>query len=152
MQANRKDFLQSPQRGEWVSLWSEDILALNWRDKHVVYVLSTIHEDTSVKIQRRHSLVQKPDCIHDYNQFIGGVDYNNQVIHPYLTTRRSCHCYKKSIYLPVPIGHLQFLHLSWVHRKTWLLSKISKGYCNNPCLPERLSTWKHSFWCIEQTA
>lgn len=65
-----------------------------------MYVLSSIHESTSVEIQGRHSPVKKPDCIHKYSQFIGVVDYKDLMIQPYLATRKSHHWYKNlSIYL-----------------------------------------------------
>lgn len=105
VRVNRKGF---PQRlvntklknGELASMRNEEILALKWKDKRDVYVLSSIHKETSVEIQGRQGLVQKPDCINDYNQFMGGVDFNDQMMQPYRATRRSRFWYKKvSIYL-----------------------------------------------------
>lgn len=62
---------QKAEKGESATLQNEEILTPKWKD---VYVLSSNHQDISVEIQRQHGSVQKPDCIHNYNQFMGGVD------------------------------------------------------------------------------
>lgn len=74
-------------------------LAMNWRAKQGIYMLLSIHNDTSVEIHRRNDPVQKLKCVHQYNLFVGGVDYNDQMMQPHLATRTH-HWYKKvSIYL-----------------------------------------------------
>lgn len=88
------------QRGESMSLRNDDVLALKWRNKRDVYVLSSIHNNISVETHGRHGPVQIPECIHDYNRFMGGVDFNDQKLQPFLATKMSRHWYKKvSIYL-----------------------------------------------------
>ena len=105
IRSNRKGFPQSLvtkklRKGETASARNEEVLAVKWRDKRDVYVLSTIHNNTCVTIRRRNGQIQKPKCIHEYNKFMGGVDFNDQMIEPYLSTRRSYQWYKKvSIYL-----------------------------------------------------
>ncbi|XP_040203738.1 piggyBac transposable element-derived protein 4-like [Rana temporaria] len=74
---NRKGFPQSLvttclQKGESVSLRNEEVLALKWRDKKDVYMMLTIHNDTSVEIHRRRRTIRKPCCINEYNKFMGG--------------------------------------------------------------------------------
>ena len=102
---NRKGFpqrliMERLQKGETASLRNEEVLAIRWRDKRNVHMLSTIHNDTYVEIPKRNGPVQKPACVHDYNLFMGGVDFNDQMLEPYLSTRKSRHWYKKvSIYL-----------------------------------------------------
>ena len=105
VRSNRKGFPQSLvtkklRKGETASLRNEEVLPVKWRDKRDVYVLSTIHKNTFVTIRRRNGQTRKPKCIQDYNKFMGGVDLNDQMLEPYLSTRRSYQWYKKvSIYL-----------------------------------------------------
>lgn len=73
-------------------LQNEEILALKWRDKQDVYVLSSIQA----------GLVQKPDCIHYYKQFMGGADYNDKP-EP-VTDTQNC-----PYTVLVPISQLQLL-------------------------------------------
>ncbi|XP_040177296.1 piggyBac transposable element-derived protein 4-like [Rana temporaria] len=102
---NRKGFPQKLlnvklRKGDAASLRNEETLAVKWRGSREVYMLSTIHNDTCVEISRRNGPIQKPTCVHEYNLFMGGVDFNDQMLQPFLATRRSRHWYKKvSIYL-----------------------------------------------------
>lgn len=63
-------------------------MAIKWKDKRDVNILSIIHNDTSVEIPGRHSAIQKPACVEDYNLYTG-VDFNDQMLQPYLATKRS---------------------------------------------------------------
>lgn len=103
---NRKGFPQilvtkKLKQGEMASMRTDEVLAVKWRDKkRDVYILSTIHNDTLVELQRRKGPIQKPKCIHEYNLYMGGVDMNDQMMQPYLATRRSLFWYKKvAVYL-----------------------------------------------------
>lgn len=58
-------------------------------------MMTTIHNDTLVEVQRRRGPVVKPECVHDYNLYMGGVDLNDQMLQPYLSTRKSNYWYKK---------------------------------------------------------
>ena len=55
----------------------DDSLALRWRDKKDVYMLSTIHTPDYVGIERpttSHSVAWKPGGIVDYDAYVGTVD------------------------------------------------------------------------------
>lgn len=75
---NRKGFPQrlvakKLKQGEMASMRTEEVLAVKWRDKkRDVYILSTIHDDTLVELQRRGGPIQKPKCVHEYNLYMGG--------------------------------------------------------------------------------
>lgn len=65
VRTNRKGFPQSLvnkklRRGEAASLRNEEILAVKWRDRRDVYMLSSIHNNTFVEITRRNGPIQKP--------------------------------------------------------------------------------------------
>lgn len=51
---------------------NKEVLAMNWRGKRDGYILSTIHDDTLVEIHGRGGPIVRPECVHDYNQFMGG--------------------------------------------------------------------------------
>ena len=87
-------------RGERAALCNEELLAVKWRDKRDVYMLSSIHADTTIQIERATRVIEKPLCVHDYNALMGGVDFNDQMLSPYLVSRRTRRWYKKvSVYL-----------------------------------------------------
>lgn len=66
---------------------NEEILDLKWRDKWDVYVFSSIM--TPLWNPKEEMVPSKKKCIHDYNLFMEGVDYNDQMLQPYLATRTS---------------------------------------------------------------
>ena len=83
------------QKGEAAFMRNEEVLAMKWRDKKDVHMMTTIHNDNLVEFQRRRGPVVKPECVHDYNMYMGGVDLNDQMLQPYLSTRKSKFWYKK---------------------------------------------------------
>ena len=88
------------RKGEKACLRNEELLAVKWKDKRDVFIMSSIHPDTTVQIATPSGLVDKPLCVHEYNLNMGGVDLNDQRMKPYLVSRRAIHWYKKvSIYL-----------------------------------------------------
>ena len=85
---------------------NKDILAVKYRaakdnaagKPKVVFLLSTDHEDRMANTNRRDAngnVVQKPMCIKDYNQCMGGVDTMDQQIHQLSTVRKTYKLPKK---------------------------------------------------------
>ena len=74
------------QKGEIHSATISDndsILALKWKDKRDVTLLSIFHDDSMVEKCRRTraaedgvEVIRKPTMVEDYNQHMGGVDKN----------------------------------------------------------------------------
>ncbi|XP_068122164.1 piggyBac transposable element-derived protein 4-like [Hyperolius riggenbachi] len=98
IRSNRKGFPQSlvnkrlkPDESE--GLRSEEMLALKYRGKRDVYMLSTIH--TPESITPRTGAQEKPKCVHEYSQYMGGVDRNDAAMKPYLAARKTRYWYKK---------------------------------------------------------
>ena len=64
------------------------VTCLKWQDKREVKLLSTFHTGENTVVKRRRSKnveggieeIIKPLMIHDYNQNMGGVDRNDQMI------------------------------------------------------------------------
>ncbi|XP_068113414.1 piggyBac transposable element-derived protein 4-like [Hyperolius riggenbachi] len=118
MRSNRKGFPQTLvnrrlERGESQYLHSNEMLAAKYKDKRDVYMLSTIHPAANAPTRRDG--VQKPLCIHEYNQYMGGVDFNDRLVQSHLALRKSKYWYKKvAIYL-IQVGIVNF----WIlHKKS----------------------------------
>ncbi|KAM4807675.1 piggyBac transposable element-derived protein 4-like [Rhinophrynus dorsalis] len=90
------------KRGESSSLRCEELLVLKYTDKKNVFMLTTIHNESTVLMQQRGNAapVPKPICIRDYNLYMGGVDRTDQVMKTYNATRKSMAWYKEvAVYL-----------------------------------------------------
>ena len=82
IRSNRKGFPVQMKnaklrRDEQIACRSDELLAVKFKDKKDVYMLSTIHDDSMVhRPDRRHRNQRqtKPTCIADYNKYMGGVD------------------------------------------------------------------------------
>ncbi|CAM1329793.1 PGBD5 (predicted) [Pycnogonum litorale] len=79
------------KKGQHVFRRRGQLVALRWRDKRDVLMLSTCHTNatTSVRVRRQEELIQKPQVVVDYNLGKKGVDYSDQMISYYAFTRKS---------------------------------------------------------------
>ena len=93
---NRKYFPKelinvNQEKGEFQAMNSDNgIMAVNFRDKKSVLLLSTIHGPTRSTYNSKGKTVSKPTCVVDYNSFMGGVDLKDQKLAPYLIARKKC--------------------------------------------------------------
>ena len=76
------------------------MLALKWKDKRDVSMLSTIHDDSMVEKRRRTRLapngtevVQKPRMVEEYNMHMGGVDKSEYQVHVHMKHSIKCNQY-----------------------------------------------------------
>lgn len=85
--------------GERETYNSGPIMALKWKDKRDVHMLTTEHRDTlkvTTKITNRgRELRKKPQCVVEYNHNMGAVDRSDMMIHNLQCIRRSTRWYKK---------------------------------------------------------
>ena len=80
------------QKGERLSRQDGRVMVVAWRDKRVVKMVSTFHQnDTEVVHVRQRGRsdrvpLEKPKCIADYNRFMNGVDRVDQQVqyHPFI--------------------------------------------------------------------
>ncbi|KAG8238149.1 hypothetical protein J437_LFUL017262 [Ladona fulva] len=90
------------KKGEVHTLFSRSLLALRWRDKKDVDMLSTKHSNASMKEtgkKRRRKdgseeSVSKPACVIDYNRGMGGVDKQDQQLACFPVMRKFMKEYK----------------------------------------------------------
>ena len=80
------------QRGESVAQQRGNLVATVWRDRRLVYVMSTNSDPrTAATVQRKDRdgtshTVPSPKSVVDYNKFMGGVDHADQ-LHNYYNVR-----------------------------------------------------------------
>ena len=73
------------------------IVATKYHSTKVVHLLSTVHGHTESAIpdRRRRGFNKRPEVSTSYNKNMGGVDKQNQLLHPYDCTRKSMKWTKK---------------------------------------------------------
>ena len=71
------------------ALRSGSLLFAKWQSSKVVYMLSTIHDESLKMVERRGKSVLKPACIVDYNSKMGALDKADQMLQPYDATRKT---------------------------------------------------------------
>ena len=81
--------------GKSLYIKNGDIMAVHWKDKRDVFVISSFHGNTETNIERHRGKIQKPDVIIDYNQNMGGVDKCDQYISYYTIGRKAQKWWKK---------------------------------------------------------
>ena len=74
---------------------TDKLLAVKLRDTWNVFVLSSLHADTTVQIYTATGVLEKPLCVYDYNVNMGRVDLNDQLLAPYLVALKARCWYKK---------------------------------------------------------
>jgi len=107
-------------KGEMISECKEDdMVFIKWKDKREVTVLTSIHDDSTVNVQRRSRNVQggteeihKPYAIDQYNKFMGGVDKQDQFLSYYGFTRRTNKWWKRVFFhlLDTAVVNAYILH------------------------------------------
>lgn len=86
------------KKGDSVAMYKKKIMVQKWKDKKDVLMISTLHDKTMKKIQTRHGEAEKPSCVVDYNQQMGGVDLSDQCLHFYSTSRTRVRKYYMKIF------------------------------------------------------
>lgn len=81
------------KRGEVIAHRSNELLAMKFKDKRDVPMLTTIHNEEMTP--GRNAAHEKPKCIVNHNKYIGGVERTNQLLQPYEIARESLKWYEK---------------------------------------------------------
>ncbi|XP_069800973.1 piggyBac transposable element-derived protein 4-like [Dendropsophus ebraccatus] len=99
---NQRGLPRSPvaevlRRGVFKAHCSDNLVLVKYKDKRDVLILTTIHGPgtTPVPVRGTTAVALKPDCILDYNRYMGGVDLSDQVLKPYSALRKTNIWYKK---------------------------------------------------------
>lgn len=75
-------------RGEVVSRHCGDVSVVAWKDVKLVTTVSTYHNANMAPGRRAGEECSKPEVIHTYNAFMGGVDLKDQKLSMYLLERK----------------------------------------------------------------
>jgi len=93
------DIKKQIPRGSVVSRYSGRLLALKWKDKKDVSMLSTFHNDAvCTTVSKRGSQQQKPQVIADYNNHMGAVDQSDQMLVAYPSERKRHRVWYKKLF------------------------------------------------------
>lgn len=99
---NRKEmpkFTKNLKRGERRCMSTDKIMVLQWRDKRIVHMLTTFHEDTVVTTAKTNretgESIVKPLCIDQYNKNMGTIDKVDMLLSPVNCLHKSVKWYKK---------------------------------------------------------
>lgn len=101
LRANRKQnpedvVKQKLKPGETVCRYSNEVVIGKWRDRRDVLYISTEHENDLVEtFNKRGQSKLKPKPIAEYNRFMSGVDFQDQIMSYYPFTRKTIRWYKK---------------------------------------------------------
>ncbi|XP_041978560.1 piggyBac transposable element-derived protein 4-like [Aricia agestis] len=76
------------QRGAVESRHCGDVSVVAWKDVRLVTTVSTCHNANMVRRRRSGQVVHKPEVVHEYNQFMGGVDLKDQKLSMYSLERK----------------------------------------------------------------
>lgn len=101
---NRKDIppdfrTKKLKKGEVQAYQGGKCIALQWRDKKVVSVMSTVHTASMETFKDSKGRdITKPSIVRDYNHTMGGVDKSDQMLSDYPVTRKRQKIYYKKIF------------------------------------------------------
>jgi hypothetical protein len=120
-----KQSTKGMQKGEVRHMMlNSGVQALQWKDKRVVTMLSTIHDTSMIQKTRRsrfssfgQEVVTKPLVIDKYNTFMGGVDKSDQLLSYYGFSHRCVKWYKRAIFHLIDLTIVNAYILSQISNK-----------------------------------
>lgn len=122
-----------------VKYFSTDrLLTLRWQDKKEVTMLTSCHTaDKKKRVNKRGIEVEKPECIFDYNQYMGAIDRSDMLLSSTESVRKTTKWYKKIFFhlLDVSVlnAHSTYKtktgeHISLLDFQTQLVKEIFEKY------------------------
>ncbi|KAJ8949454.1 hypothetical protein NQ318_007555 [Aromia moschata] len=97
-------------KGETISMSNEILLALKWRDRREVHMLTNKHEDKIIALDKKDfrtkEQIKKPACIVDYNANMGAVDRSDMMLSSTECVRKTVKWYKKLFFHMVDLAIL----------------------------------------------
>ncbi|XP_071054995.1 uncharacterized protein [Onthophagus taurus] len=91
------------KRGEYAIRSCNGILAIKWKDKRDVYIMTTKHETVEMTTQG-FNRTPKPNCIREYNKGMNGIDLQDQILACFPVMRKYMKGYKKIFFYLFDIG------------------------------------------------
>ncbi|GFS12713.1 LOW QUALITY PROTEIN: PiggyBac transposable element-derived protein 4 [Elysia marginata] len=132
-----KDLIQQPMnRGDMDYRRRNQLLALWWKDKRDVHLLTTKHTPTMQEHTSRTETKLKPTAVIDYTNNMSGVDLNDQLMSYMPFHRKTVKWWKKVALHLLTLCFVQAHILHNKHRKQhrlrkWKLEKFVRTLCLN---------------------
>lgn len=110
---NRKllpDLNSKLKLGEREAMCTDKLLAVYWKDRRDVYMLSTIHKDKMIDTKKIDRVTGKkylkPECVMSYNANMGAIDKTDMLLSSIECVRRTLKWYKKLFFHMVDMSLL----------------------------------------------
>ena len=125
---NRKGFpaavrdAKLAQKGDKFVMSHGPMMAMKIKDRKDVKMLSTVHSSTDVNTGKRNHrgvAIHRCEAVHMYNQFMGAVDRNDQMVAYSSFRRRTLKWWKKVFFHVLSLAILN----SWIVYRDWCQSK-----------------------------
>lgn len=110
-------------KGETIAMFRKKQMIMKWLDKKYITMISTIHDNTMIEIEKRDKTIQKPAVVLSYNKDMGGVDLSDNFLHFYSLDRTHLKKYYKKIFfhlLNITILNAYILYKQSGEKKTRL--------------------------------
>ena len=101
-----------------------NVVALKWRDKKDVFMLSTMHKPQLQHTRGRYEEKNKPEAVIEYIQNMAGVDQSDQMISYFPMHRKSLKWWKKPFFHLLTLCTIQTMILLNKHRRIRQLKRM----------------------------
>ena len=117
------------RKGDWAARQEGNTCVTVWQDTRPVASISTGHNPSSTKVVTRGKgknmkYLDCPECIFDYNRFMGGVDRGDQLRQYYHVRVKSCKSYKYIFWFLFEVcilnSYIFSRYTQCTHNKTYL--------------------------------
>lgn len=109
------------KKGETIAFRRGKVIAMKWKDKRDVTLLSSVHSSEMVQVERRREATSIPQIVKDYNNTMGGVDRVDQSLASYPIMRKRGKKYYKKIFfhlLELAVWNTYILYKNAGNKKT----------------------------------
>nr|CAH7726170.1 unnamed protein product [Callosobruchus chinensis] len=129
------------EKGESIAMFTKKQMIMKWKDKKDVIMISSIHDNKIVEIEKRGKIIKKPEVVLSYNKDMGGVDLSDNFLHFYSLDRTHLKKYYKKIFfhlLNITILNTYILYKQSGGKKTRLnftielAEELIKKICSTP--------------------
>ncbi|CAH2009346.1 unnamed protein product [Acanthoscelides obtectus] len=100
------------KKGETVARYSDGAMIAKWKDKRDVTYISTEFENNMVSVSNKRGIEKiKPLPIVEYNQYMSGIDRQDQMMAYYPSEHKTLRWYKKLVIHIIQMGLMNSFHL-----------------------------------------
>lgn len=92
------DLKNNVDRGHTIARYSGNLMALKWKDKKDVVMLSTYHDDRMTTVSTYRGEKEKPEVVVEYNRHMGAVDVADQMMVAYPVERKRKKVWYKKLF------------------------------------------------------